>query len=94
MIEPIGKPERSTQRRVAGLFTEQLGWRHPGDWSDRVNHCIEEAPLTAFLQRSGYGPAQISAALHRLRDAASTHGRGLYVKRTGRCTTCCDTAWR
>jgi type I restriction enzyme R subunit len=78
MSESLGKPERSTQDRVAKLFTGQLGWRHLGDWSDRANHCIEEAPLTAFLQRSGYGPAHISAALHRLREAASVHGRGLY----------------
>jgi type I site-specific restriction-modification system R (restriction) subunit len=79
MSEGISKPERATQRRVIDLLCSGLGWRYIGDWGDRAgNHCIEEPLLTAFLQRSGYSAAHIGAALTRLRDAASTHGRSLY----------------
>lgn len=43
MSEEISKPERVTQRRVIELFTEKLGYRYLGDWSERTgNHCIEE----------------------------------------------------
>ncbi|MBI3348272.1 MAG: HsdR family type I site-specific deoxyribonuclease [Burkholderiales bacterium] len=75
----ISKPERATQRRVIDLLCSGLGWRYLGDWGDRPgNHCVDEPLLTAFLQRSGYSTAHIGAALHRLRDTASTHGRSLY----------------
>lgn len=79
MSEGISKPERATQRRVIDLLCSGLGWRYLGDWGDRSgNHCIDEPLLTAYLQRSGYSAAHIGAALTRLRDAASTHGRSLY----------------
>lgn len=46
MSDEIGKPERSTQARVIGLFIQELGYRHLGDWTDRAgNHCIEEHPV-------------------------------------------------
>lgn len=80
MSEEIGKPERVTQQRVIELFTQKLGYRYLGDWSEREgNHCIEEGLLTAHLSRKGYSPAQISAALHKLRSAATLHGRTLYA---------------
>lgn len=79
MSEGISKPERATQRRVIDLLCSGLGWRYLGDWGDRSgNHCIDEPLLTAFLEHSGYSAAHIVAALNRLRDAASTHGRSLY----------------
>ncbi|MCK6404289.1 MAG: HsdR family type I site-specific deoxyribonuclease [Sphaerotilus natans subsp. sulfidivorans] len=75
----ISKPERATQDRVIRLFTQQLGYRFLGDWSQRPgNHCIEEELLAAHLRRRGYSPAHISAALHRLRsEALLTQGRTL-----------------
>lgn len=80
MSEAINKPERATQERVIRLFTERLGWRYLGEWSTRPgNHCIEEGPLTAHLQGSGYSAAHISAALHKLRSEALLHGRTLYA---------------
>lgn len=79
MIEGVSKPERATQRRVIDLLCSGLGWRYLGDWADRPgNHCIDEPLVAAFLRRSGYSPAQISAVLNRLRDAASPYGRSLY----------------
>jgi type I restriction enzyme R subunit len=49
MAHDIGKPERATQDRVVELFTQELGYRHLGDWSAREgNHCIEEGLLTAW----------------------------------------------
>ena len=80
MSEEISKPERVTQQRVIELFTEKLGYRYLGDWSERGgNHCIEEGLLSAHLAGQGYSPAHISAALHRLRAEASLHGRTLYA---------------
>jgi type I site-specific restriction-modification system R (restriction) subunit len=75
----IGQPERATQNRVIALFRDELGYRYLGDWSDRVgNSNIEEALLTAYLTRGGYSPAQISAALYKLRTEADNHSRTLY----------------
>ncbi|MFO6420287.1 type I restriction endonuclease subunit R [Hylemonella sp. W303a] len=80
MSDEIGKPERVTQQRVIRLFTQKLGYRYLGDWSERAgNHCIEEGLLTAHLEKQGYSPAHISAALHQLRTEASVHGRTLYA---------------
>lgn len=80
MSEQIGKPERVTQKRVIELFTQLLGYRYLGDWSDRTgNHCIDEGLLTAHLQRNGYSPAHIGAALYKLRAEAQVHGRTLYA---------------
>lgn len=59
----VGQPERATQNRVVALFRDELGYRYLGDWADRGgNSNIEEGLLTAWLTRSGYAPAQISAA--------------------------------
>lgn len=74
----VGKPERATQKRVIALFRDELGYRYLGDWTDRGNSNIEEGLLTAYLTQSGYTPAQINAALHRLRAEADNHSRGLY----------------
>ncbi|MCE2690742.1 MAG: HsdR family type I site-specific deoxyribonuclease [Rubrivivax sp.] len=80
MSEEISKPERVTQQRVIELFTENLGYRYLGDWSERGgNHCIEEGLLSAHLAGQGYSPAHISAALHRLRAETLLHGRTLYA---------------
>lgn len=76
----VSKPERATQDRVIELFTQKLGYRYLGDWSEREgNHCIDEGLLTAHLAGQGYSPAHISAALHRLRAEAVLHGRTLYA---------------
>ena len=75
----VGQPERATQSRIIALFRDELGYRYLGDWTDRGgNSNIEEGLLSAHLSGGGYSPAQISAALHRLRTEASHHGRGLY----------------
>jgi type I restriction enzyme R subunit len=75
----VSKPERATQERVIELFTQKLGYRYLGDWSDRQgNHCIEEGLLTAHLAGRGYSAAHIGAALHTLRSEALLHGRTLY----------------
>lgn len=76
----VSKPERATQDRVIELFTQKLGYRYLGDWSEREgNHCIEEGLLTAHLAGQGYSQAHISAALHRLRAEALLNGRTLYA---------------
>jgi type I restriction enzyme R subunit len=78
-MRAIGKPERATQRRLISLFCDELGYRYLGDWSDRDgNSNVEEAVLTDYLRRAGYGEAQISAAIRKLVIEASNTGRSLY----------------
>ena len=71
--------ERATQDRVLRLFQEKLGYRYLGDWKDRTgNSNIEEAILSATLQRRGYSDVEISGALYQLRSAADVSQVGLY----------------
>ena len=64
----IGQPERATQNRVIALFRDELGYRYLGDRTDRDgNTNIEEGQFSAWLTRNGTAPAQIGAALHKLR---------------------------
>jgi type I restriction enzyme R subunit len=73
----VGQPERETQDRVIALFRDELCYRYLGDWTDRDGN-IDEGLLTAYLTKSGYSPAQISVALHRLRTEADNPNRSLY----------------
>ncbi len=78
-MHDVGKPERATQNRIIALFRDELGYRYLGDWTDREgNSNVEEALLTACLNKHGYTPAQISVALHKLRTEAGHHSRTLY----------------
>ncbi|MDK9726053.1 MAG: HsdR family type I site-specific deoxyribonuclease [Sterolibacteriaceae bacterium MAG5] len=79
-MSKIGLPERATQDRVVALFRDELHYRYLGDWTDRAdNDNIEEGLLTAYLQRAGYGAAQIGRALDLLRREANHPGRTLYA---------------
>ena len=78
-MNDIGKPERITQNRVITLFRDELHYEFLGDWTDRAgNSNIEEDLLTSYLTKSGYTPAQISAAIYKLRQEANNHSRSLY----------------
>ena len=78
-MSSVGQPERVTQDRVIALFRDQLDYSYVGDWTDREgNSNVEDGRLSAWLTKCGYTPAQISAALHRLRTEADNHNRGLY----------------
>ena len=75
----IGKAERVTQKRVAKLFTEELGYTHLGDWAERAgNSNIEAGFLGAYLSGAGYSEGQISAALYKLNLEAKHSNRSLY----------------
>ena len=93
-MSDIGKPERETQNRVIKLFCDELGYRHLGDWTDRAgNSNIEEGLLTAYLGKVGYSPAQISAAIYKLRVKQTTIiARSTAI--TKPCMACCATACR
>lgn len=80
-MSDIGKPERETQRRVIGLFRDELGFRFLGDWSDREgNSNVEEQLLTDYLrEKGGYTPAEISSAIYKLNTEINNRHRKLYV---------------
>jgi type I restriction enzyme R subunit len=78
-MSAVGQPERATQNRVIALFRDDLGYGYLGDWTDRGgNSNIEEDLLSAWLTKSSYKQAQISAAVYRLRSEADNHSRTLY----------------
>lgn len=78
-MSTIGTTERATQDRIAKLFREELGYDYWGDRTDRPNNSnVEEAELTAWLDKRGYSAAQISAALFKLRSEADNGNRTLY----------------
>lgn len=77
-MSTLNRPERETQNRIIQLFREELGYRYLGDRTDFDNSNIWEEHLSAFLSRSGYSAAQISAALTRLRREADNRNRSLY----------------
>ena len=67
----VGQVERVTQNRVVTFFRERLHYDYLGNWQDRVgNRNIEEAPLRAFLQKSGYSETLITRVLHELGKVA------------------------
>ena len=75
----VGQPERATQDRVIALFRDQLDYRYLGDWTARDdNSNIEASLLSDWLTKCSYTPAQINAALHKLRTKADNHSRALY----------------
>lgn len=78
-MSTIGQPERQTQNRVLRLFSEELGYRYLGDWTDRPgNSNVEETILAAWLSKNGNSAEQVSAAMHKLRAEADNHNRNLY----------------
>jgi type I restriction enzyme, R subunit len=79
-MSDIGQPERATQNRVIALFRDELGYRSLDDWTDRDgNSNVEVGLLSEWLAKSGTTPAQISAALHKLRTEADNHNRTLFT---------------
>ncbi len=75
----VGQLERVTQERVIALFREELRYDYLGNWKDRAgNSNIEEDLLAHYLERAGYKPEQIRAAIYRLRSEADNPTRSLY----------------
>ena len=78
-MNTIGKAERVTQKRVIGLFRDELNYRYLGDWSDRPgNSNIEEGLLKEYLAKCDYSPEQISRAIYLLKTEAENPNRNLY----------------
>ena len=80
----IGQPERATQNRIVALFRDELGYRYLGDWRDRAgNSNMEEAELTAYLQRAGTPKHPSDLARHDClplsSDASQTRGWAFMV---------------
>ena len=77
-MSSVSKPERATQRRVVGVF-ESLGYTYLGDWGKREgNRNVEDALLTASLQRRGYDATQAGLAVRALQAAADRGDQDLY----------------
>jgi type I restriction enzyme R subunit len=78
-MSAVGKPERVTQKRVIALFSNELGYRYVGDWSDRLNNSnIEGELLKEHLNRCKYSSEQISRAIYLLKTEADNTNRSLY----------------
>ena len=79
MKDQIGKPERETQNRVIKLFSDELGYKYLGDWSDKCNSNIEEDLLKEYLSECDYSDAEINAAIYKLQTESNNHNRSLYA---------------
>ena len=79
MSLPVNQPERQTQNRVVQFFQDALGYDYLGNWQDRENNSnIEEAYLTAYLQKQGYAADIIKKAINRLKRTAGHQHKSLY----------------
>lgn len=83
-MSAIGDRERRTQRRVARLFVDELGYEYLGDLSDRDNRNIIEDQLEQFLMSTlGYdqhegGDALVHRAIAELVKVADNTSLSLY----------------
>lgn len=78
-MSDVGKPEIVTQKRIIALFRKELGYTYLGDWTERAdNSNVEESLLLPWLARNGNTPAQINAAVHKLKTEARNPQRSLY----------------
>jgi type I restriction enzyme R subunit len=77
-MSKVGQPERVNQDRVIALFSDGLGYRFLGDWTDRAgNRSVDEGLLCAWLRLRGHTHRQISRVLHTLRAEAANPNRSL-----------------
>nr|MBJ6930486.1 restriction endonuclease subunit R [Vibrio cholerae] len=75
----VGQKEKLTQQRVIKLFTQELGYRYLGDWTDRANNRnIEEELLSKWLSERGVSAALIARAL-RQPDKPASLGEGMHL---------------
>jgi type I restriction enzyme R subunit len=76
----VGQVERETQKRVVGLFEEQLGYSYLGSWEYRTgNSNIEVELLESNLRARGYDSTLVTKAIEQLKKAAALGGgRDLY----------------
>ena len=78
-MSTVGQIERKTQRRVAKLFRDTLGYDQLGNWSDRDNNRnIEPTLLCAWLKKQKVDEALVSRALHELDRTAGDTSKSLY----------------
>ncbi|MFD1316178.1 type I restriction endonuclease subunit R [Namhaeicola litoreus] len=76
----VGSIERITQNRVVRLFQDELGYTYLGNWEEReTNGNIEEELLSAYLQKKGYDPVQITKAIYELKTTANNFSDSLYT---------------
>ena len=75
----INQLERITQKRVIGLFTQDLGYEYLGSLHDQNNKNIKPELLTVWLTQQGYSETLINKTLRQLEIAAALgDGKSLY----------------
>ena len=64
MNKNISRPEIETQKRIIKLFTNELGYKYNGDWSEKDNNTnIEANLLKRNLRERNYTDEEIQIAL-------------------------------
>ena len=62
-VNNIGNPERTTQKRIIKLFTNELNYKYLGNKTESENSNIEEELLSTYLTNAGYSKTHISRIL-------------------------------
>jgi type I restriction enzyme R subunit len=78
-MNDIGKSEIITQKRVIGLFRDDLKYEYLGDWTDGLRtQSVEEDLLIASLIQRGYESTVARKTCDELVKAATSLPNGLY----------------
>ena len=71
----VGLKEIKTQKAIIGFFTDVLGYRYLGNWTDREgNSNIDEEMVSAWLKRQGHSDKIIGKVLFELDKAKALGG--------------------
>ena len=79
MNKNISRPEIETQKRIIKLFTNELGYKYNGDWSEKDNNTnIEANLLKRNLRERNYTDEEIQIALLKVQKDSEILNNSLY----------------